>query len=74
VSTTHEVHTAGLCRGRVLIGGSEIETDGRIHKYCSWCAAFTFAMDADLPSGTDLLANDRAWQDGKKQSPPRAYG
>ncbi len=55
-----EIHD---CGGAVLHG----RLDGRAYQYCHECGAFSFL--GDVPSGTDVEANNKAWDDGELESP-----
>lgn len=59
MSKTHE------CGGMVLIGGWSEHP----HQYCDGCGAFTHDVEAaELPSGVNVAANRRAWNDGEFRS------
>jgi hypothetical protein len=57
-----------VCGGTIGHGGSG-ETR---HKYCDRCGAFTYDLDADLPTGTDRAANRAAYDNGDDESPAEA--
>lgn len=61
---THRHHE---CGGAVVYSGTG---SGTPHLYCEYCGAFTYDIEATaLPSGTDRVANDAAWDAGDERSP-----
>jgi hypothetical protein len=54
-TTTHD------CGGTIL--------DGSDHRYCDNCRAFSYRVR--FPSGIDIEANRKAWDNGEEMSPAR---
>ena len=48
------------CGGTIATGGSGEQA----HQYCDRCHAFSYDLTDALPSGTDLVLNKRAWDNG----------
>lgn len=53
------------CGGALALGGT---TDAAYH-YCEHCGAYTYDLDAPLPSGVDVHANVSAWTQRRRSSP-----
>ena len=59
-TTKHE------CGGTILVGTENVDT----YHYCDKCGAFQFVgMSVPFPDGMDKLANQKAWDAMKQQSP-----
>jgi hypothetical protein len=58
-------YTRHNCGGTILEGGSGEQR----HKYCDRCRAYTYDMDAAMPTGVDSATNRAAWDDGDEASP-----
>ena len=54
-----------ICGGTILVGNSGEQE----HQYCDSCAAYTYDLDGDVPSGMDAEANRAAWDAGDIESP-----
>lgn len=65
-----DTHTLHGCGGTVHTGGSGDEA----HHVCDRCGAFAYdsVYEGALPSGTDKVANQAAWDAGEDQSPEAA--
>jgi len=57
-----------ICGGTILVGGSGEQE----HQYCDSCAAYTYDLSGDVPSGIDAEANRAAWDAGDIESPYRS--
>lgn len=56
--------TSHICGGTILVGGSGEQA----HQYCDRCGAYTYDLDAPLPTGIDAVANRAAYDAGDLES------
>lgn len=58
-------HAHHECGGTILITNG----NGEAYQYCDTCGAFAYGEDAEVPDGTDKVANREAFDAGDTESP-----